>query len=223
MMYSFAARGDCAVWDEPFYGVYLARTGIDHPLREEILAELPTDAEEVERRILGPVPGGKEHFYQKHMTHHMVRGVPLGWVRDCVNVFLIRHPARVIASYVAKRENPTEDDIGFRRQSELFDAITALTGTRPPVIDASDVRADPAATLGALCAAIGLPFTERMLRWPAGGIAEDGPWASHWYGTIHRSTGFAGPEGPLPEIAPAQRDLLRAALPDYEKLSAFSL
>ncbi len=33
MMYAFAARGDCAVWDEPFYAAYLSRTGIDHPMR----------------------------------------------------------------------------------------------------------------------------------------------------------------------------------------------
>ena len=34
LMYAFAARGDCAVWDEPFYAAYLAATGIDHPMRE---------------------------------------------------------------------------------------------------------------------------------------------------------------------------------------------
>ena len=32
MMYSFAARGDCTVWDEPFYAAFLAATGIDHML-----------------------------------------------------------------------------------------------------------------------------------------------------------------------------------------------
>ena len=29
LMYAFAARGDCAVTDEPFYAAYLAATGID--------------------------------------------------------------------------------------------------------------------------------------------------------------------------------------------------
>ena len=32
MMYAFAARGDCAVWDEPFYAAYLQATGIGHPM-----------------------------------------------------------------------------------------------------------------------------------------------------------------------------------------------
>ncbi|HAW46218.1 MAG TPA: sulfotransferase family protein, partial [Roseovarius sp.] len=34
MMYAFAARGDCAVVDEPFYAAYLAKTGLDHPMRD---------------------------------------------------------------------------------------------------------------------------------------------------------------------------------------------
>ena len=38
MMYAFSARGDCAVWDEPFYAAYLEATGIDHPMAAEIIA-----------------------------------------------------------------------------------------------------------------------------------------------------------------------------------------
>ena len=57
------------------------------------------------------------------MTHHMIPGVPRDWMREVVNVFLIRHPARVIASYAVKRENPTLEDIGFRQQAELFDLV----------------------------------------------------------------------------------------------------
>ena len=37
MMYAFAARGDCAVWDEPFYAAYLKESGSDHPLADEII------------------------------------------------------------------------------------------------------------------------------------------------------------------------------------------
>ena len=35
MMYSFGARADCAVWDEPFYAAYLSLTGHDHPMAAE--------------------------------------------------------------------------------------------------------------------------------------------------------------------------------------------
>ena len=54
MMYSFAARGDCAVWDEPFYAAYLAATGADHPMREAILAAAETDPARVAATCAGP-------------------------------------------------------------------------------------------------------------------------------------------------------------------------
>jgi len=59
MMYSFGARGDCAVWDEPFYAAYLARTGLDHPMRDAILCAGEQDAGRVARRCSGAVPDGK--------------------------------------------------------------------------------------------------------------------------------------------------------------------
>ena len=212
MMYSFAARGDTAVVDEPFYAAYLAQTGLDHPMRDVVLAHQSTDVRDVvetlEKPLLEPI------FYQKHMTHHILPGWPLGWLGGVVNVFLIRHPARVVASYVAKREAPTLEDLGFVQQVEIMSRVAD-----PIVIDASDVRADPAKALAALCARLGIPWTPKMLHWPAGGHPDDGVWASHWYGAVHKSTGFAGPEGDLPKLEGAYADLARAAMPHYEAMA----
>ncbi|MBS1302464.1 HAD family hydrolase [Loktanella sp. SALINAS62] len=213
MMYAFGARGDFAVWDEPFYAAYLARTGADHPMRDAIIAAHDTDPDAIAARCAGPIPTGKPHFYMKHMPHHM-DGMPLDWAADCVNVHLIRHPARVIASYGAKRDSVTDDDIGFAAQAALFDRIGGL------VIDSADIRDDPDGMLRTLCAAIGLPFDGDMLSWPAGGHPDDGVWAAHWYGAIHNSTGFAGPEGPMPPLMDDAADLARRALPHYDRLYA---
>lgn len=223
MMYSFSARGDCAVWDEPFYAAYLAQTGLVHPMQTEILAAGEIRADVVARRCTEDGPNGAPHFYQKHMTHHMVPGVPRDWMKSCVNVFLIRHPARVIASYAAKRENPTLDDLGFSQQLELFEVARAQTGSDPAVLDTSDLRQDPAQMLEKLCAEIGLSYTDRMLTWPKGTHPDDGAWAPHWYGAIHNSSGFAGAEGPLPNIEKPLQPVLQAALPIYERLKAKAL
>jgi hypothetical protein len=51
LMYAFAARGDCAVMDEPFYAACLAATGLDHAMRAEIRAAQPTDPGDVARRF----------------------------------------------------------------------------------------------------------------------------------------------------------------------------
>ncbi|WP_299349093.1 HAD family hydrolase [uncultured Shimia sp.] len=219
MMYSFGNRGDCAVVDEPFYAAYLAMTGIDHPMRDEILASQSQDPTIVATALSGSNPAEKPHFYQKHMTQHMIDGVPRDWMRDVVNVFLIRHPARVIASYGAKRENPTLDDIGFRQQAELFDLVQSW-GQTPIVIDSHDIRDDPEGMLRKLCDHIGLAFIPAMLNWPKGGHESDGAWAPHWYGAVWNSSEFAGAEGPLPEVSPELQSVLDAALPFYERMKA---
>ncbi|WP_299846615.1 HAD family hydrolase [uncultured Roseovarius sp.] len=222
MMYSFGARSDCAVVDEPFYATYLTMTGLDHPMGDEIIASQTADPDQVIGDLLGAIPGGKPHFYQKHMSQHMIPGVARDWVSDVTNVFLIRHPARVAASFSAKFENPTLTDIGFVQQAELYDQLVGA-GAKPVVIDSADIRRDPETILKRLCAAIDLPWDSAMLHWPAGGHPDDGVWASHWYGSVHRSTGFAAAEGPLPGLSGAQAQLADAALPFYEKLSAVKL
>ena len=216
MMYAFGARSDFAVWDEPFYAAYLARTGADHPMAAEIMAAHETDPAKIAARCAGPVPAGKPHFYMKHMPHHM-EGMPTDWAADCVNIHLIRHPARVIASYGAKRDSVTDEDIGFAAQTALYDRIGGL------VIDSADIRDDPEGMLRTLCDAIDLPFDADMLSWPRGGHPDDGVWAAHWYGAVHDSTGFAGPEGPMPPLMDASADLARRALPHYDRLFSLRL
>ncbi|MEO3414681.1 HAD family hydrolase [Roseovarius sp. CAU 1744] len=222
MMYAFGARRDFAVIDEPFYAAYLARTGLRHPMRDQILAAQPTDPNRVVANLLGTIPAEKPHFYQKHMTQHMIAGIPRDWLAQVTNVFLIRHPARVAASFSAKYDDPGLEDIGFVQQAELFDQLTAQ-GVTPLVIDSADIRRDPQAMLKRLCAAIDLPWDPAMLHWPVGGHPDDGVWAAHWYGAVHRSTGFAPAEGELPQLTAAQRALSDAAMPYYEKLKRHRL
>jgi sulfotransferase family protein len=223
MMYSFAARDDCAVWDEPFYAAYLTSTGLEHPMRREIIDAGETDAAKVIAACLGPTQDNAPVFYQKHMTQHMIPGLDRSWINDLTNVFLIRDPARVIASYAAKRENPTLDDIGFRQQAELFDQISQHTGHAPPVLDSHTIRANPEIALSKLCEAIGLPFQRAMLEWPKGGHKNDGVWASHWYGAVWQSTGFAGAEGAVPDVLDQLAPVWEQAQLHYEKLAAFAL
>ena len=223
LMYSFAARGDCAVWDEPFYAAYLAATGADHPMAAEIIAAHEADPDAVAARCVGPIPQEQSLFYQKHMPHHMAPGFPLAWARSCTNVFLIRHPARVVASYARKREGPTLEDIGLVQQARLFDRIADWQGQAPIVIDSDDIRADPPGMLQRLCEALDIGYTPNMLHWPPGGHPADGIWAQHWYGAVHRSSGFDAAEGPLPGLSGSYARLADAALPHYRVLKGLAL
>jgi len=223
MMYAFGARDDCAVWDEPFYAAYLTATGLAHPMRDRIIAAGIKDPARVAAACLADTPSGKSVFYQKHMTQHMIPEFGRDWMNSFTNVFLIRDPVRVIASYAAKRENPTLDDIGFRQQAALFDMMCQTNGTPPPVLDSFDIRQNPEASLGRLCNRINLPFQPQMLHWPAGGHRSDGVWAPHWYGAVHTSTGFAAPEGVLPEIPDSLKPVLEQATPFYQAMQPFCL
>ena len=223
MMYAFAARGDCAVVDEPFYAAYLAATGIGHPMRDQVIASQSIDPLVVAAQCTGPIPQSQSLFYQKHMTLHMIPDFDRGFMRHLTNVFLIRHPARVIASYAKKRETPTLMDIGFVQQAELFDEVADHLGHAPPVIDSADIRANPRKSLVKLCEALGIPFTDRMLDWPTGPKPYDGIWAAHWYGAVHKSTGFEEPEGPLPNLTKENNRLMDFALRHYERLFSYRL
>jgi len=222
MMRAFENRPDTVVCDEPFYAAYLAATGLDHPMREAVIASQPTDPAVVAALMLGSAPEPRPIWYQKHMTHHMLERFPLGWMDGVVNAFLIRRPESVLASYVAKREAVELADIGFTQQAELFDRVADRLGVAPPVVEGADVLADPRATLAALCAALGIPFSEAMLAWPAGRRASDGVWAPHWYHAVEASTGFGPPrpEVEFDDLPEALKPIAAAARPAYEKLRA---
>lgn len=219
MMYAFGSRADFAAVDEPFYAAYLALTGLRHPMRDEILAAQSQDVAEVIAELTGPVPDAKMHAYHKHMAQHMLPEVPRDWFTGMRHVFLIRHPARVLPSFAAKYDQTTLADIGIVQQGELYDQLES-EGHTPVVVDSVDIRADPEGMLRALCEEVGLEWDPAMLTWPAGAKPFDGVWADVWYGAVHRSTGFAGPEGRVPVLEGALAEMAEAALPTYEKLAA---
>lgn len=191
LMRAWEHRGDCTVSDEPLYAHYLAATGLDHPAAAEVIAAGDTDVRRVAAALsTGPVPGGQPVWYQKHMTHHLLPGMDTGWVHGLVNVFLIRDPALVVASYVKSRASVVAADIGLLQQAALFDAVAQRLGHAPPVLDAERFLRDPRTQLHGLCTQLGIGYTDRMLAWPPGPRASDGVWAPHWYAAVWQSTGF---------------------------------
>lgn len=223
MMRSFGARGDTVCVDEPFYAAYLAATGLTHPMTEAIFAAQSRDPAIVAADMAACPDPDAAVFYQKHMTHHMLPDTPRGWMAACENVFLIRHPARVIASYARKMPEVSLTAIGFPQQASLFEHASTLQGRPPIVVDSDAILRDPRGLLRALCAALDLPWQNAMLSWPAGPRPEDGAWAPHWYDAVWRSTGFGPAPGALPSVDAAWQDIYADALDIYEELAAHQL
>lgn len=222
MMRAWENRGDCAVSDEPLYAHYLDRTGLDHPAREDVIADGDTDWQRVVAALLGPVPDGAAVWYQKHMTHHLLQHMDHAWIAQLRNVLLIRDPREVVASYVKSRATVTADDIGLPQQIALYDELCAA-GSPPPILDAGDFLCEPEAHLRALCAWLGIEFTPRMLQWPKGPRDSDGIWAPHWYAHVWESTGFEAPVEKDISLSGAAAEVAEECRPHYQRLHALRM
>ncbi len=190
MMRAWENRDDCVVWDEPLYGYYLHKTGIDHPGADEVIADQGTDWQSIVDRCASATTDGKPLFYQKHMTLHLLPEIDRSFLSSLVNCFLIREPERVIASYAAVREDVTLEDIGFVQQAELFEYVRSISGEVPLVIDSREFLQQPEAMLKAICRRLDIDFNRNMLSWPEGPRESDGVWAKYWYQSVWNSTGF---------------------------------
>jgi hypothetical protein len=215
MMRSWENRPDTDVMDEPLYAAYLARTGLDHPGLDEIVAAGPADVDEAIAACLREPVGIS---YQKHMAHHLLPDMDRSWLASLRNCLLLRDPRRVLASYTKVRATVTLDDIGVPQQVELAEHCEL-------VIDSDDFLADPAAYQREICRRLDVPFDDSleraMLTWPAGRRASDGVWARHWYSSVEASTGFGPPPAdPPPDMPPHLVDIADQAVEIYDQLRA---
>jgi hypothetical protein len=219
MMRAWENRPDTVVADEPLYAAYLARTGLDHPGREDVLAAQPTSLDAAVAGLSGPLPAGVGVHYVKHMAHHVEVADDPAWTDAFRNVLLIRDPAEVVASYVRSREACEPDDIGMLQQRWLL-AHWDAAGLEVPIIDAADFLRAPEAHLRWMCDWLGIGFTDRMLSWPPGPRDSDGVWAPHWYDAVLASTGFE-PYRPR-EVSLSEHDsgVAASCRPAYAELHA---
>ena len=215
LLRSWENRPDTVVVDEPFYAYYLARTGADHPGRKEVVAAGETDWRRVADALVGPLPDGVSISYQKHMAHHLLDEIELDWLDHVTSAFLIREPAEMLTSLAQVVSSPQVRDTGLPQQVDLFER---LAGASPVVIDARDVLHAPEQVLSALCRRLGVPFSERMLSWPAGPRDSDGVWARWWYDAVTASTGFAPYRPPDRPIPPELEPVLEQCRPYYDRL-----
>jgi len=207
-MYAWANRADTLVIDEPMYAYYLKKTGIDyHPGTKEILAALPHEWSHVIDDLIFPTIE-EDIYFIKGMAHHYLDD-DLSFLLQLKNVFLIRDPKQLISSFSKVIEQPTMEDIGLKREWELYNYLVER-GHNPLVLDSNQVLSNPEMELRKLCKYVGVDFDFKMLSWEAGAIAEDGVWAPYWYANVWKSTGWRAPDN-------SKRELNNSLLPLYEE------
>jgi hypothetical protein len=115
------------------------------------------------------------------------------FLTEVTHTFLVRAPDEIAAScYALQGPGLTLPEIGLEYAYDLHQAILAAGGVQPVVVDSADLVADPAATMTAYCAAVGIPFSGQALRWAAGDRNE---WrrSARWHAQVSESTGFSQP------------------------------
>ena len=218
LMRAWGNRPDTAVCDEPLYAHYLQATGLDHPGAAEVIAHHEPDWRKAVAALLGPVPGGKAIYYQKHMAHHLLPHIERDWLGHLTHAFLIRDPREMLVSLAKVLPQPTTEATGLPQQVEIFEWVRSRTGAIPPVVDARDVLLDPRRVLSLLCERLGVEFSEAMLSWPPGRRDTDGIWAKYWYDNVEKTTSFQ-PYVPRQEPVPEHlQGLLEQCLTHYEAL-----
>ena len=220
LMYSFSQRPDTKVIDEPFYAHYLSTTGISHPGRKETLETLSSDINKVLDNIFKT--SGCEILFLKNMAHHH-QEMELSFLENMTNLFLVRNPGQLIASFAQVIKNPQMKDIGLKKSWELYQIICELNNASPNVLDSAQILKDPPKLLEKLCEKLDIKFYDSMLSWSEGGIKEDGAWSDFWYKNVHKSTGFKKQQTSNRELPPHCEALYFDALKYYNKLTKKSI
>jgi len=140
------------------------------------------------------------------------------------HTFLIRHPAEAIASHAVLNPGLGRDEIGFERLAEIYDAVAAVTGAAPVVVDSGDLVDRPRETVRAYCQAAGIPFLPGALSWRPGMLRA---WqkTSRWHESTSSTSGFVRSAASRPAVpgSPLLTEYLAYHLPFYEKLREVAL
>tara|TARA_B100001057_G_scaffold171070_1_gene171865 strand:+ start:19052 stop:19771 length:720 start_codon:yes stop_codon:yes gene_type:complete len=189
LMRSWSSRNDTFVSDEPFYAYYLKKTGLNHPMAKQIVEYYPSSYSDIITYLEQEIPYSKSIWYQKHMAHHLLDSEDINWINNFKNCFLIRHPKKVISSYIVKNNLKSIYELGYLQQWKLIQHLLE-NQKKIFVIDSSQILNNPELSLGKWCNWLNINFDPKMLSWKKGYHQNDGIWAKHWYNSVILSNRF---------------------------------
>lgn len=158
-----------------------------------------------------------EYHYQ-HLFDHPEQ------IASFTHTFIVREPARTIASHHAIKPELACHEIGYEHQYALFELVWEVTGRRPVVVSAERLLADPPAVVAAYCERVGLPYRPEALTWQPGERAE---WRQNerWHRDASASHTFRAPERAYAVTVdndPRLRGFYEHHLPYYERLLTYA-
>jgi len=189
-----------------------------------------------------PLNPGKVHLFSKNLSYYFApHCIPSmyaflgGDYSKIIHSFIIRHPAKAIASLYYKSCIDNEKtgythfdpaEAGYTAMWDLLKHLEQQPGCPPLVIiDADDLLEDPEGLMSAYCDAVGLPFHTGMLSWTPGPCKElESPW-SGWTDDVINSSGITKrakrSSPPQTDALPNDvRETIAEAMPIYEHMFA---
>ena len=128
----------------------------------------------------------------KDFPHYINHMWDAEFLSHFTHAFLIRDPAKTLTSLYARWPDFDELEVGFPEQRALYDLVTALNGSAPPVVDSDDLLENPHGMTAAFCEAVGIPFIESALSWEPGGDPSEHSWwdGGSFHANLAQSTGL---------------------------------
>ena len=221
LMRSWSSRKDFFVSDEPFYAYYLKERQLKHPMYEKIIRYYPNTYDDVVTSLTSEISNDKEHWYQKHMAHHLIDLNNIDWIKKVENCILIRHPKDVINSYIKKNTLNHVDELGYPQQYKIMRYLDSI-GRKFIVIDSNILLNNPEKILSQWCSSINLEFDISMLKWQKGNHSQDGIWWKHWYDNVITTTHFQKFSANQSQLDKKYQSIYDEALDYYNKLYYFA-
>ena len=190
-------------------------------MKNEIINNYPTSQKQI-LKIITEKTKNNEIFYQKHMTHHIIKNTRLDWLNKGHNCFLIRHPAKVINSYIKKNSLINIDDVGFKKQYEIFNKLKK-NKVNYTVINADMILKDPSKIIKKLCNKLKIRFTKKMLNWPKGKRTSDGIWSQVWYKNVQLSNSFSKFKKEKYNVPKKYKNIYEESLKYYNEMNEQSI
>ncbi len=221
----FIERGDFQILHEPFAALYYLHDKKATAVAANLDDSETCDFATIRDRILAAANSQQICFKDMCYYCHGYLLADEPFMRRLDHVFLIRDPKPTIASHFAKNPEVTLEEIGYERQAAVFQAVSELSGSTPPVLRAEDLVSAPDKMLHDLCARLGIAHDPDALTWSAGEREEWKEWQS-WHDEVAQSQGIQVRESAYRDTVdnhPKLAEYYRYHLPFYEQMARYAM
>ena len=168
----------------------------------------------------------KGPVFIKDFPHYISHMWDQEFLSHFTHAFLIRDPALTVTSMYGQWPDFHEGEVGFPEQRALFDLLTAIQGTPPPVFDSSDLLQNPPVMVRRFCESVGIEFIEEALSWEPGASTDAYSWwdGGSFHQNLKQSTGLTAQKRRYVELDDAPdrvRQVVHRMKPHYERLHSF--